>query len=90
MPYGTALGIAGSGKSWTPTRTGSPRGCQSRPLFLYPRGFSDEFLLFRVDADHRVAGLEVPAGGVVDVPELGVPVRVLLALDRPLALPCKL
>ena len=39
-------------------------------------------LLFRVDRNHRFAGLEMPDGLTVEVPELAVTVRVLVALHR--------
>src|SRR5450631_1978604 len=41
---------------------------------------ADEFLLFRVDADHRVPAGHVLHRPVVEVPELGVPVDVLTTL----------
>jgi hypothetical protein len=41
----------------------------------------DEFLLLGIHADHRVAGVHVGAGMVVDAAELGVPVRVACPLD---------
>jgi hypothetical protein len=37
----------------------------------------DQFLLFRIDRDHRVTGLEELFGPLVDVPELLVPVGML-------------
>ena len=42
----------------------------------------NQFLLLGVNADHRVMGVAVLAGLTVDVPELGVPVRMLVTLDR--------
>jgi hypothetical protein len=44
--------------------------------------FADLLFLLRVDADHRVPGRQVLVDLAADVAELGVPVRVLLALDR--------
>ena len=55
-----------------------PSGCHSRPPFL---NCPDQFLLLRVDADHRVPGVQVPGGLLVEVPELGVPVRMLSTLE---------
>ena len=43
---------------------------------------ADLLLLLGIHADHRVPGCQVGAGLLVDVPELAVPVRVLLPLDR--------
>jgi hypothetical protein len=40
-----------------------------------PVEVADQFLLLRIHADHRLALGEEAAGGVVDVPELPVPVR---------------
>ena len=42
---------------------------------------ADQFLLLRIDADHRLARGEGSGDPVVDVAELGVAIRVLLALD---------
>jgi hypothetical protein len=42
---------------------------------------ADQFLLLRIDADYRLARGEGSGDPVVDVAELGVAIRVLLALD---------
>ena len=42
---------------------------------------ADQFLLLGVDADHRLPGVAVLPGLLVQVPELGVPVRDLVPLD---------
>ena len=46
------------------------------------RKLSDELLFLCIDADHGVAGGEELARQLVDVPELVVPVRVLVSLHR--------
>jgi hypothetical protein len=51
------------------------------PFFAGLSERADEFLLFRIDADHGVAGGEELLGPLVDVPELVVPVRVLASLQ---------
>lgn len=51
---------------------------------LAPRGgqLAELFLLLRIDADHRLARVLVRLDLLVDVAELHVPVRVLLAFQR--------
>ncbi len=48
--------------------------------FDVPGGLAHEFLLLRVDADHRIPRGQELRGCGVDMPELGVPIRVLRAL----------
>jgi hypothetical protein len=47
------------------------------PFTTFVGVLADQFLLLGVDADHRVASGQEPGGVRVDVPELGVTVRVL-------------
>ena len=61
------LTLAGS-----PSRPPFPAAVAERP---------DQLLLLGVHADHRLAGRLVSRGLLADVTELGVPVRVPLALD---------
>jgi hypothetical protein len=48
---------------------------------------ADDFLLLRVDADHRLTGGQERGGLIVEVAELGVPLRMLCA-PLVLALAC--
>lgn len=43
---------------------------------------ADQLLLLGVHADHRLAGVSVAASLLVEIPELGVPVGMLAALER--------
>ncbi|MGY3204627.1 hypothetical protein ACVW19_005142 [Streptomyces sp. TE5632] len=43
---------------------------------------ADQFLLLGVHADHRLAGIPVVACSLVEITELGIPVRMLTALER--------
>ena len=52
------------------------------PLAARVLELADQLLLLGVHADHRIGGVLVGLDLLVDVPELRVPVRVPLALDR--------
>ncbi|GAU71406.1 FHA domain-containing protein [Streptomyces sp. NBRC 110611] len=52
------------------------------PLAAHVRQLAEHLLLLRVHADHRLAVSLVLFDLLVDVAELGVPVRMLLALQR--------
>ena len=62
-------------------RRGLARAGPGPPFAAGVLELPDQLLLLGVHADHRVAGVLVGPGLLVDVPELRVPVRVLLALD---------
>ncbi len=66
-------------KSWTSTSSGSPCGCHSRPPLLE---FPDDFLLFGVHRDHRLALFLKRRHGRVDMLELGVAVGVIAPFFR--------
>src|SRR5664279_3684328 len=78
---GDGLGDLGVGEVVGPDANRLALGLPVAPVVLVARGFSDEFLLLGVNADHRIVRLQVPLGEGVDVRELPVAVRVLLALD---------
>ena len=65
-------------KLWSATSTGSPRGRHSRPRVSQP---AQLLLLFRVDADDRLAGRLMVLDLLIEVAELGIPVRVLLPFE---------
>ncbi len=57
---------------------GVPGGTPFGALVLV---FPDQFLLFRIDADHRFPGGQVRGGPGVEVGELGIPDGVLPAFE---------
>jgi hypothetical protein len=67
----------GSGKSCTSTSTGSPDGRHS----THHGVVADQFLFLGIDRDDRLAGGQVLAGLLVEVPKLRVPIRVLGTLE---------
>ena len=73
-------------KLWSATSTGSPRGRHSRPRVSQ---LTQLLLLFRVDADDRLAGRLMIFDLLIEVAELGIPIRVLLPFEV-LALACRL
>ncbi len=51
------------------------------PLAAVVLELADEFFLLGVHTDHRLAGVPVIAGLLVEIAELGIPVRMLASLD---------
>ena len=78
MPYGMALPSSLVMESWT---LGRPRRA---PGLIFPAAvleLADEFLLLRIDRDHRLTGSDMLADTPVEVAELGVAILVLTALQ---------